>query len=348
MSRRKAPVPQEDRPNVNPDAIPHRDLLEPGPAAIELKIRPCRFEERVCGSSKRNADSAALDSSSRSVHPDQTSTKPANARPAKALKVIEHRFANGQSVEDHSRGIRTSYTNEMPKTFDDDSQSGKENVGLPASPDYLMYKETFSGKWRTTKRLPRMPNPGPAAEGHSGNRVPRPRMKQDYRLDTDTEETEYTSDDETSALAENKEDPTPNGAAASNDLCAGTAGEHIRYPLRDGQDSLNSGLLSRDNELNSVVNKSGGSFSLPFDSMTHLDTLNTNQHGMTNNYTATDVIPNPLFGLPLMSMREMASSVYPSVHHLVQASQPIYNPLTKAKKRNSSFDPGKSMLHGAR
>lgn len=149
MGHEKNTIAKEGRPHHNPNTMQHRELLAPGPATRELRIRASPYQELACGRPKRKARSSTKESSSGSAdEKDLQRTKQGNDQPIKALKVIHHRFSNGQPTNEHLRRVRNSYENDKSPRMGESSQSGEDVDSLQAGLDSSIYQGTFLGNWK--------------------------------------------------------------------------------------------------------------------------------------------------------------------------------------------------------
>lgn len=305
----KLPLPQEGRPNFNHKALQHRDLLTPGPVVTELRIKPSPFQELARRSSKRKADALTVDSSSESAQEGpQPSSQPGNFQPIKTLKVVHHRFSNGESP------IEELAASQKPRRSDDGTttglapQSGEEDDRQRATPSHLMYQSTRTGKWRSTEQQPKKYHLGPGDGELFSARASRPRT--DQNCHTDIETPTSASGDQVAARDKTDGEYASNETVSSSHLCTGLACEHPNCNMTIEQKDFTSGLLADYTLINGVqVDKP-----LPRDHTISVG-VPDDQHALFNHRGSGEPDQNTLewFQYQPLSVREMAMSLYPEI-----------------------------------
>ncbi len=301
----------ERRP-VDPNAMPHRRLLTPGPIPPKLKIRPSQYQRLVCRPSKRKADSPTIDSSSGSTPETvQPSTKPEKVKPAKALKVIHHRFSNGEDTKEGSSGSQASDANEENVALGNSVQTGDDNDGTGAAPGHLMYQTTRTGKWKSTNRQPRKYDFGLDDAELLSDRGSRRQTNPNYYPDPQTPEA--TPDDQ---IAAPEVQVTSDERRPSHHLCSGSACGRPGCGLYFKLENFTSGSLSNDNQFNeSGADTFFRRFSLPHE-LPESSAASDNQPQSAIHHRASDLTTTgpQSYHIPPMSMREMAVNLYPEMH----------------------------------
>lgn len=319
MGGKKAPVEKEGRPHFNPHTMQHRELLKPGPKAAKLRMKASPYQELACGSSKRKANSSAVGSSSDTTQEGvQASTKLGEVKPIKALKVIHHRFSNGEPGDEQFKGCHCRAISEEAGTIKEGLQNGGKNGSVRATPNHLMYKDTRSGRWRTTDRQPRQYNYHLGSDGGKqlSGRVLRPRTNPKYCPDEQAPDS--TSDDETVTYVKNEDKHGSDKGLGSGHLCTGLACAYPGCYARPDFRSITPTSLSHDNqkkdfEANSFCGRSSSS------GCHYLSNSEPakNQHGSISPRAAIDLATKALQSHPNppLSMREMAANLHPEVHY---------------------------------
>lgn len=335
----KASISKEGRPHVNYDAMQHRELLTPGPAAAKLRIRPSAYQKLACGSSKRQAESATVDSSASSIHGGvQPSAKLDNIQPIKAVKVIHHRFSDAESVNERSGTSPEPEIGDEHRIISKDSKVAQEKEVLRATPDCFMHGETLSGKRESPKGQLRKYNFG-ACEGEpSSERVLRPHTKPVGRLVSQMLEAKSEEAQSGSSRAQDKD--AADKGALSGHLCSGLACEYSGCDLRAELRELTSDLPSSHNQIsNNGFNMSGGSSSLLYDHLASNNAPNNNLHQSANPPPPGDLDASLVQSHqhPLMSMREMATTFYPKVDNHVQNPYHQHDPAARTSGEAISY-----------
>jgi hypothetical protein len=309
MVRRKELYAREGRPhaNSNDDDVQHRELLTSGPAETELKIRASPYQHLACGSSKRKAESLAVDSSAESSEEVQQNANGESGPPVKALKMIHHRFSNGQPVNKKFSGFEKSNTGAKSTSSSQELQSGEENEALGSSPSQMMYQETQSQKWTTKKRQPRKSHIGSDGRRQQGSHLLMHQAKSTDYADSPTPEP--TSEHQTVTCMVTEDGKASNEGVIPAHLCTGPACDHSGFDFTFEHRSLASASIANEPQLELETITFGRSF------RTNLGTPNnhsefTNIFAPGNLKTTTSHLHQPL----LMSIREMAANHQPELH----------------------------------
>jgi hypothetical protein len=301
-----------ERSGLNADDLQNPELVEAGQSAGNLRIRASPYQELVCGRLKRKADCSATDSSSGSTAGGvQATIELRKDKPIKPLRVIQHHFSNGERMRTGRRGGATS---EDAETIDQDSQNDGNDEGVRATPKDLMYKDTRSGKWRTTARQPRQYDYRLGSGGRQG-----PCNKSRHTSEGHT--SDFRSADQT--VFRNKEDRRGQGEGEeSHHLCIGIACKNpgCQTKLEFRNTSSTSFTIQHRKE-----NKGATAFrrrsALAYECHEYHEFIGDDEashnlgqpfsHPPASGTGADSLQPHQT---PLLSMREMIGSLHPGVH----------------------------------
>jgi hypothetical protein len=183
MGKQSTSIHKQERPNFDPDAMPHRDLLKSGPPPKQLKMKPLRmkaspFQALACKPSKRKLDTESPDSpSASSFDESQQDDTPLLLDTDGLIKIVQHHFSNGESPA-------PSPTESQDASVDDDSHyvedetDSQDDTG-PGKVDHLYYR-TGTGRWRPSRIVgQKMGRPGDKRGTSSGAFKPRKNIKRE-------------------------------------------------------------------------------------------------------------------------------------------------------------------------
>ena len=305
MARGNAPLAEKGRPHVNGDKMQHRDFLTPGPVACELRMRPSQYQQMACGPSRRGADASTNDPCAGSPSGrDMPRTKKEKVEPVKALKVIYHRFSNGQPTNQLKRG-RSCYENEDRSARAGGSQIGEGSDGRQAVIASSLYQAT---QLEDRNRQPREHDLGPSEREQVRGRFSRRRTKQNHGARTLG--ADETSEDQTGALPKNEDAHAAEQGVLPSHFCTGLACEHPDCTLSSRLENFASDLLLND----MTANVFNGMLLSHYDQSTSSRIPNDHPQPVFHRAVA-DPISNTLqtHQNPLMSIRDMAVDIFPAV-----------------------------------
>jgi len=304
--RRKTKEVQENgRASIDADAIQSPEPMKAGQKAANLRMRASPYQELACGRLKRKADCLTSDSS-----PDSTAGGVQSTLPLKPLKVIQHQFTNGENIRIGRRGA----TSEEAETIGQDSQNFGDDEGVRATPKHLMYKDTRSGRWRTTARQPRKYD---YHLGSGGGQ--RPRKKS--RHSSEDQVSEFRSEYEAVLDDKNEDRRGRDEAGESHHLCIGIACENQGCHTRvEFQNTFSTSLANQHGKVNKGAHAVRRRSALAHVYQEHHEFLEEEEPS----HTLGQPFSHPAaFGLaadslqphqtPLLSMREMIGSLHPGV-----------------------------------
>ncbi len=329
MGSRKRTLEEAGRPHVNPNAIPHRELLKPGPEIKKLRIRFSPYQElaRVPTKRKRTTSSSIVDPSLCSTQErDQLSAQTEEVQPSNDLKVVQHHFSNGGPFEEQSNKFQEGFVNEEPPRFDEKLLNGGDKGDVRADSTHLT-QQTRSGRRKSARRLHRQkecthPNQPKGGEQSSG-RVLRPRTKRSHYIDDD--ESECTSDEQTTVAvdATNKQAFSNKGVYPDH-LCAGLACQYTGCHAKLELQNVSLGSCPDDNQSkNAGVDAVRENWLQGYGYPTEFEITNNGRHGLMNHQQAAGQARGALEWQhnPPMSVREMITGICEDVDKFAGAPE---------------------------
>ncbi len=330
MGNKKRTLEGAGRPHVNPNAIPHRELMKPGPKVKKLRIRFSPYQElaRVPSKRKRTTNSSTIDPSLYSTQEgDQLSAQTEEVQPSKDLKVVQHHFSNGGPVGEQSNRFREDFVNEEPTRVDENLPNGGDKGGVGADSTHLTQRARSARRWKPARRLYRekectYPYESKGGE-QSNNRVLRPRKTPNYY--PDDESSDYTSDEQTTVAVDDADKQAfSNKGVYSDHLCAGLAckysGCHAKLELQN----VTSGSTPLENQNKGAGDdRVCGNWLPGYGYLTEFEITNNDQHGSMDHQQAADQAGGALKWQQTspMSMREMITGICEDVNNLAEAPE---------------------------
>jgi hypothetical protein len=317
-----------------------------------MKASP--YQELACVPSKRKADSATVDSSTSAHAESQQLTDEKPLQPIKALKVIHHRFSNGDLGE-----IQSSGTSDETETSDEGFQPSEDKDRGRATPRHLMCK-TGAGQWRFTRNQLRKYDVEINQDDKSidHDHALRPRTKLKYYPDPQASNSTAEEQASGSYNSEAKGDPKApfkigekhrfdKQALSDHHVPTVSASEHLGLNLDPELGGFVSGSLPNDSHTNDFgANHFRQKPSLPYEHMTDDDFANTIQQESAKNPVSDFSIRSSthLHQPPLVSMRDMLVDLYPKPKPPVKAPDIHGNRFAKIEGDQFDQSCGKTIL----
>jgi hypothetical protein len=305
---------ENERSGLNADDLQNPELVEAGQPAGNLRIRASPYQELACGRLKRKGGCLATDSSSDSTAGGvQATLELRKDKPIKPLRVIQHHFSNGERMRTGRRGA----TSEDAETIDQESQNVGNDEGVRATPKDLMYKDTRSGKWRTTARQPRQYDYRPGSGGGQ-----RPGNKSRHTSEGHT--SDFRSQDQT-VFHNKKEDRRGRGEGEeSHHLCIGFACKNPGCQTKlEFRNTSSTSLTIQHRKANKEATAFRRRSALAYECHEYHEFIGDDEasHNLGQTFShppadgtgAGSLQPHQT---PLLSMREMIGSLHPGVHNL--------------------------------